>query len=76
MVGNHIFMTEEQVLLSRAMRRLFPWKTCKNVSRPQVSSNFLELQLSTKHICGQSFNISLSNLSVLRTSARLASSTW
>lgn len=37
MLGNHIFMTEEQLLLSRAMRRLFPWKTCKTVPRPQVS---------------------------------------
>lgn len=37
MVGNHIFMTEEQLLFSRAMRRLFPWKTCKTAPRPQVS---------------------------------------
>lgn len=48
MLGNHIFMTEEQLLLSRAMRRLFPWKTCKTVPRPQNQFQAWVFDLVTK----------------------------
>lgn len=48
-------MTEDQVLLSRAMRRLLPMKTQKTVPRPQVGVMSCRTNLETikvGYMCG------------------------